>query len=305
VSSGGRGSYYSSKDLDELKELAVERLERSRNEQEITSLITQALAAINDRDVETVNARLDAIRDALSDDVEEFERLRFGGSVAKHTWVDGLSDIDSLVMLRRQAGDGSPQAALAELKRVLEARLGRTDVEEIRVGRLAVTVRYRDDDEIQLLPAIRSGDHVRISDSSGTGWSSGIDPSVFAQALTNTNQQQGRLVVPTVKLAKAVLVNTLGDNAPSGYHVEALAVAAFRNYNGSRNYRDMLAHLFHSAADGVRRPTRDITGQSVNVDENLGPAESGARITLSRRLAALAKTVESARSASEWRQLLE
>lgn len=304
MGSGGRGSYYSDRDLDELKELATERLERSRNEQEIASLIAEKLAAINNRDVDEVNERLDEIGAALGDAIEEFERLRFGGSVAKHTFVDGLSDIDSLVLLDADAATTTPEQVLTDLKQTLDARLGRSDVESISVGRLAVTVRYRDGDEIQLLPALRRGDAIAIADASGRGWSSTIDPRAFARALTDVNQSQGRMVVPTVKLAKAILTNSLGDAAPSGYHVEALAVDAFRGYHGSRNHREMLSHLLTHSATAVRRPTGDITGQSISVDEGLGPADSAARIQLSRRLDALAKKVAGG-SPSEWRELLE
>ena len=303
MGSGGRGSYYSKRDLDELKELAIERLERSRNEQEIASLVAEKLAAINNRDVDEVNERIDEIRAALGEAIQEFERLRFGGSVAKHTFVDGLSDVDSIVLLDADAETTTPEQVLNDLKQALNARLGRSDVESISVGRLAVTVRYRDGDEIQLLPAIRDGDGIAIADASGRGWSSGIDPRAFARALTDVNQRQGRIVVPTVKLAKAIVNNAMGEFAPSGYHVEALAVDAFRGYNGSRSHRDMLSHLLTHSATAVRRPTRDITGQSISVDEGLGPVDSAARMQLSRRLNALATKVASA-SPSEWRELL-
>jgi hypothetical protein len=304
VSSGGRGSYYSNRDLSELKELAIERLERSRNEQEVASLLAEKLAAINNRDADEVNERLDQIRAALGDAIDDFERLRFGGSVAKHTFVDGLSDVDSLVLLHGEAAATTPEQVLNELKQALDARLGASEVESISVGRLAVTVRYRDGDELQLLPAIRRGDAIAIADATGRRWSSGIDPQSFARALTGVNQSQGGMVVPTVKLAKSILYSALGDQAPSGYHVEALAVDAFRGYTGPRSHRDMLTHLLAHSAAAVRRPTRDITGQSINVDESLGSAESPSRVQLSRRLDALAKKVAGG-SPSEWRELLE
>jgi hypothetical protein len=305
VASGGRGSYYSSHDLEVLRREAAERLERSHLDAKVNSLLQDKLAAINDRDVEKVNERLDAIREVLADTIEEFERLSFGGSVAKHTWVDGLSDVDSLVLLKDVPADSDPETVRNLIKEALERRVPRGDIDEIKVGTLAVTVRYRDGEEIQLLPAIRRGAGIAISDATGRSWSSDIDPQSFARSLTETNQQQGRMVVPTVKLAKAIFDNKLGRNAPSGYHVEVLAVEGFRDYTGPRNTKAMLTHLVQFASENVLRPTRDITGQSIQVDESLGPANSSARQALARRIGGLAKTLETSRSLTQWRALLE
>jgi hypothetical protein len=85
------------------------------------------------------------------------------------------------------------------------------------------------------------------------------------------------MVIPTIKLAKAMFDNNLGDSAPAGYHVEALAVAAFENYTGPRDHSAMLTHLVSSASENVRRPIRDVTGQSPHVDADLGPANSSVR----------------------------
>jgi hypothetical protein len=305
VSSGGRGSYYRDNDLDELRGLAIERLERSQNDAAINGVLAEKLGAINDRDSERVNERLDELRDALAGEVEEFERFRFGGSVAKHTYVDGLSDVDSLVVLRDTPADATPADVLREIKGAIDRLVPRGQIESVTTGALAVTVRYVDGEEIQLLPALRRGDRIAIAQSNGSGWSGDIDPSRFARQLTETNQRQGRMVVPTIKLAKSLLASELGAATLSGYHVEALAVAAFGDYNGPRNYRATLTHLVRSAATDVLRPTRDITGQSVSVDESLGAARSPARMALSRRLEAVAKKLAASQSATEWRRLLE
>ena len=94
---------------------------------------------------------------------------------------------------------------------------------------MAVTVEYRDGTEIQLLPATRTGEDVAVSSWDGQSWSS-IRPRSFAEGLTAVNQSQGSAVVPAIKLAKSILASTLGNAGPSGYHVEALALAAFRDY---------------------------------------------------------------------------
>ena len=84
----------------------------------------------------------------------------FGGSVTKHIYVDGLSDIDCLLVVNDTSLEhAGPKNTLVAVKNILSARLmGRA---EVVAGRLAVTVQYGDGMEIQLLPAIRSGDRTQ------------------------------------------------------------------------------------------------------------------------------------------------
>jgi hypothetical protein len=304
MSSGGRG-YFSDSDIEELRQTAVERLKRTRLDAEANSVLREELATINDRDVDKVNDRLDDIRDALADQIEDFDRLRFGGSVAKHTAVDGLSDVDSIVLLKDDATERSPEEVQAEITRTLRGRLPQGDIDAIEVGRLAVTVRYRDGEEIQLLPAVPRGREFAISSADGRSWSGDIDAQAFARTLTQVNQRQGNMVIPTIKLAKAMFENKLGDAAPTGYHVEALAVAAFEGYTGPRNHRAMLTHFVASASENARRPIQDVTGQSPHVDADLGGVDSAARQALARRLNGLRKTLESSQSARDWQALFE
>jgi hypothetical protein len=113
------------------------------------------------------------------------------------------------------------------------------------------------------------------------------------------------MVVPIIKLAKAIFDNRLGDGAPSGYHVEALAVEAFRGYDGPRTHKAMLTHFLTSAASGVLRPSSDVTGQSVNADADLGAAGSTTRRALSRRIESIARVAGGTSSLQQWRELLE
>ena len=95
----GAGGVFRESDIESLREEARRRLEESQADSAVNSLLQQELAYINDRDVELTNRHLDAIQEALEDGGHQVERLRFGGSVAKHTYVDGLNDVDALVLL--------------------------------------------------------------------------------------------------------------------------------------------------------------------------------------------------------------
>lgn len=276
MGSRGGGSYLSSRDLDELKSQSRERLERGQFDAEVNSFLQEQLAGFNDRDVNETSARLEEVEDALGEHIESFDRLLFGGSVAKHTYVDGLSDVDSLVLLKdAELWKKEPAQVRAEFLDALRRDLRQGEIEEIRAGNMAVTISYRDGNEIQLLPAVLSGENVLISSPDGKSWSR-VEPRAFARELSRINERQGGSVVPAVKLAKAILESRLGDRAPSGYHVESLAVAAFRDYDGPRTPKAMLGALLSRASNDVLRPIHDVTGQSRHVDEYLGAGGSSA-----------------------------
>ena len=302
---GGTGSYFSARDAKALEEQARRRLEQSRLDSTVNSLLQHELTGINDRDTDLTNERLESIEQALGTRIGEVERLLFGGSVAKHTFVNGLSDIDALVEI---AGEDMSQRSPDEVKgnfaTALKQALPQGDVEDIREGRMAVTVKYLDGTEIQLLPAIREGDGLAVSSWDSKFWMS-IRPGNFARSLTTTNQSQGGAVIPAIKVAKAIFANKLGDDGPSGYHVEALAVEAFQRYSGPKTPKAMATHLVRSASERVLRPIPDITGQSRYVDESLREGNSAPRRALSRRLEGLARTMENTQSIEDWQGLIQ
>ena len=303
-SGGGTGSYFSAADANTLEEQARRRLEQSRMDSVVNSFLQQELTNINDRNTDLTNERLEAIEQALGSRIGEVERLLFGGSVAKHTYVDGLSDIDALVEINDQdASERSPSAIIDDLATALKQTLPQGRIEEIQQGRMAVTVKYLDGMEIQVLPAIRLGDELAVSSRDSSSWIP-IRPREFARELTDANQSRGGAVIPAIKLAKAILANRLGDDRPSGYHVEALAIEAFRDYSGPRTSKAMVAHLFRSATERVLRPIRDISGQSRYVDGDLGERDSATRRALSRRLGSLARTMETTRSFDDWERMV-
>lgn len=302
--SGGTGSYFSANDAIALEEQARRRLEQSRLDSSVNSMLQRELTDINDRDTDLTNERLEAVEQALGDRMGEVERLLFGGSVAKHTFVNGLSDIDALVEIADEdAAERAPVEVLNNLATALRQDLPQGDVEEIQPGSMAVTVKYRDGTEIQLLPAIRMGGELAVSSWDSDSWVQ-TRPRDFARVLTDTNQSQGGAVVPAIKLAKAIFANRLGEDGPSGYHVEALAIEAFRNYSGPRTPKAMVTHLVKTASERVLRPIRDRSGQSQYVDDSLGERDSPGRRALSRNLGRLARTMENSRSVNDWEGMI-
>lgn len=277
---GGSGGYFSSSsDADELAR-KVRQAEQSTQDEsyvgQVNEYLGSLLSAYNARDHEGTTRVLDEIKREIEADLDTTIRLLFGGSVAKRTYVDGLSDVDMLVCVDKSVSDSlSPSELKNEFAQTLIARFGRDAVE---VGDLAVTLNHFGF-KIQLLPAFRRGTEFAISSSDGTKWAK-IAPQRFAQKLTKMNQQLSSKLVPTIKLAKALLAQLPPQRQLTGYHVEALAINAFRKYEGKLTTKDMLAHFFDRASSLVERPIVDSSGQSVHVDEYMG--ESG---SLERRIA--------------------
>jgi hypothetical protein len=273
-------------------------------ETELGGLLNELLASANSRDVARVQDRLEEIKDALEGPLEKSVDTLFGGSVAKRTYVDGLSDVDSLLILNDSALDGEkPSASIAKVARIITAALGNSAT--VSTGRLAVTVKYSDGMELQLLPAFRTKTGLRVPSYRHDGWS-GISPESFQNALSVRNAQCGGKLIPTIKLAKAIIGTLPETQRLTGYHVESLAIAAFRDYGGPKTTAAMLPVFFERSRDLVTTPISDRTGQSIHVDDYLGVAGSPQRTAASHVLRRLGKRMRNAsahKSRDQWEAL--
>jgi hypothetical protein len=272
-------------------------------ETELSGLVSDLLASANSRDAAHVQDRLEEIKAALEGPLEKAVDTLFGGSVAKRTYVDGLSDVDSLLILNDSALDGEkPSAAISKVARLIGAVLGNAT---ISTGRLAVTVTYPDGMELQLLPAFRTKEGLRVPSNRHDGWSA-ISPEAFQHALSARNAQCGGKLIPTIKLAKAIIGTLPEAQRLTGYHVESLAIAAFRDYTGAKTTAAMLPIFFEKARDLVTAPIRDRTGQSIHVDDYLGEAGSPQRTAASHVLNRIGKRMRNAsahKSRDQWQAL--
>ena len=179
----------------------------------------EKLSSANSRDVAKVSDRLEEIKEALEGPLENSIDSLFGGSVAKYTYVDGMSDVDSLLILNDFALEGRrPSEAIDEVAKIIKSEIG--DEAEVTTGKLAVTVNYPDGMQLQLLPAFRLENGLKVPSSRHDDWS-GIMPEKFQNALTRRNEECGGKLVPTIKLAKAVIGNLPEAQRLTGYHVES------------------------------------------------------------------------------------
>jgi len=302
---GGGGRRYfpsSASDLEKLIRDSVDGARRQRLESDVNKLLREALASY-ERDPQIVQRYLDDIGGILKDEAD-MEQFLFGGSVAKHTYVDGLSDIDALVILSEEGlGKKSPRVALGRLARALQDKLSNGSVEQIEKGTIAVTVSYRDGTKIQLLPAVRAGEKVAIPNANGTGWNE-TKPRLFGRALTKANERLNGVLIPAIKLAKSVIGAFPKQKRLTGYHVESLSLETFKGYRGPKTVKALLMHFFRAGSERVKRPIADITEQSRVVDGYLGEANSSERRTASGALAGVAQRLESASSVEQWKAIL-
>lgn len=258
---------------------------------DLSKIVNDTLASANARDTDLVADRVDEITLALGEVVESPVKTLFGGSVAKHTYVDGLSDIDTLLVLDGTDFEGmKPSEAISRLAKLIDASVGGITT---KAGRLAVTVTYSDGMQVQLLPAFESGERVRVPRFNSDDWSN-ISPLKFQKKLTQVNHNCGGKVVPTIKLVKAIMGGLPESQRLSGYHTESLAIEVFKKYDGIKTATAMLPHFFQRASELVKSPITDSTGQSVHVDDSLGPANSEARIKQSHVLNRLYKRLRNA-----------
>ena len=306
---GGSGGGYFSKrlkpdDLAKQTRQAEDQAQAGTFETDVADHLASLLADFNDRDVEGTQAVFDQIKSDLENEIDGTVDTLFGGSISKHTYVDGLSDVDALVLLNNsELAEKSPKEVKSFLADCLRERYGE---DAVREGELAVTVNV-DDKTIQLLPALRHGERVKIASSDGKNWSK-VNPQGFAHALTKANQRLDGKLVPCIKLIKAIVATLPEKRQITGYHTEAMAINVFRGYDGSKTTKAMLRRFFEHASWHVAKPIEDSSGQSVYVDEYLGSANSLERRIVADALGRIGRKMrnaDGARSLDRWEELFE
>lgn len=303
---GGSGGFFSGNvSPDELARRTREAEDRAQDEAfetEVGGFLASELAQFNDRDVEGIQSVFDSVKKDLESDIEGTVDLLYGGSISKHTYVDGLSDVDALVLMDRTELSGKDPAALQRL--LADCLRGRYGKDAVYEGVLAVTVTLHDK-TIQLLPALRDGKKFKIASYDGKGWSR-IDPAGFAKALTKGNKAMDGKLVPCIKLVKAIVGTLPEKRRLTGYHAESLAIQVFKGYDGPKTPKAMARHFFERAPDHVKQPIKDSSGQSVHVDEYLGKANSLQRRIVADALGRIARKIrnaDGARSLESWKDL--
>ena len=291
---GGGGGYFGSQSPEDIRE-ALRREEQTTENQtfetQVSEEIGNLLSEYNDRDREAVRHTLDRVTKALSEDLEGTPITPiFGGSVRKHTYVDGISDVDALLVLKDESlRDLLPPKVLNYFEGKIEDEFPGASVKR---DKMSVSLAF-DDVALQMLPAIRKGKHLYIPSASGEEWSK-ISPEAFLRKLSEANARNQDKVVPTIKMVKGINDTFPEKQKLTGYHVESLAIEAFKEYSGPTNTKAMIERFFDFAKNAVLSPIRDSTGQSVHVDGYAGPKRSECRRLMAQNLDRVARRIKNA-----------
>lgn len=280
MAGSGGASYYPSDWTAKRSEKIVQDAEKeafkTNFRTELSSFLSELLGQYNARDSEGVSEKLNELREFFSTELQAAIIQKFGGSVAKHTYIDGLSDVDALfIMNSSDVNYANPNALVQQFADLAKNKLGPTV--DVKAGEMAVTLTYKDGTELQVLPATTTAaGNLRVSSPEGDSWSN-IKPREFQSVLSEVNKNCNFNLVPTIKLAKAAIATLPEAQRLSGYHIESMAVDAFKKYDGSTTKHEMLVNFFNSAKEQVLSPKKDKTGQSRHLDDYLGDASSNER----------------------------
>ena len=263
----------------------------------------ELLARYTRRNQQAVTRHLESLCNMIRDQGHVVQTM-YGGSVQRGTYVTGLSDIDVLLIVNQSSLVNQPPArVIQQIQQTIQTRLPNNPV---RAGNLAVTVGYASGIEIQILPAIRTNaGGIRIAEPGSTGWSNVVHPENFARRLSEVNAANNGRVVQVIKLAKAMANCYISRPSRkfSGYHLESLAIDAFRNYQGAQDPKTMLKHFLSHSATAVRNPIPNTAGQTAYVDEYLGPANCRLRNRASTYFSQMRANVNSCTTRAQFNAL--
>lgn len=225
-----------------------------------------------------------------------------GGSGAKGTYVEGISDHDIVVRVSPEDSGKGPREILHSLAAKLKRLHPNADV---MIGRMAVTVK-EGGRELQYVPAKRDGRYIRLPIPGQDTWGNQAQPRKFVNKLNRTDARLDGGVKEAIRAFRIAQEKYLKpEERLDGYHVESIALLAFRSYPTGRSRAQMAEDMTRAAASLVRKPIKDRTGQSLHVDEKLGEPNSAARQQASHALRSLADEMKKDRleGGTFWRNL--
>lgn len=304
---GGSSSSFSYQPID--RKILVEKIQQADQQTdqnsydiEINSILMNVLGQVNNRDTELIQQHISTILAALNNEIDGNVITKFGGSVSRHTHLNGISDVDALLILNSSGLEkSSPQEVIDYFYKVLSDRLPQTNIE--KSGK-TVTLHYQDGD-VQLVPALRTKTGIKIPD--GNSWSAVIKPELFRDQLSSLNADLNGKLVPAIKLIKGIIAGYPERSQLKGYHVESLAVEIFsRNFKGDPILKNLVSEFFLKSSVLVQKPIKDVTGQSPFVDEYLGKKDSFERFMAADNLERTYRQIELAnagRMKNIWNEL--
>lgn len=130
---GTGGGFLKVKDIEDMQRKIRESEKKTNNEDfeaKVSAEINKLLANYNNRDTNAIKSHIDTIVNAIQKEIDGTCNIVFGGSYQKHTYVDGLSDIDSLVLLNNsELINKSPNEVLEYFHAMLKERFPESKID--------------------------------------------------------------------------------------------------------------------------------------------------------------------------------
>ena len=237
-----------------------------------------------ERHMQYRNEAEDAINEGIDDSVD----IVYAGSVAKGTYVEGISDVDNHVRIN---GTSLEKKSPAEVKAYIRQQLSKLpDVKSVTETSRTVTVTYRDGTEMQYVPVIKTKNGYRVAD--GNRWSNVVYENRFRRDFQRTNKKCGGRLTSLIRILKTDNASDPKSQRMSGHHIEVMANRIFKQAPVSKttSLKEMYEYYHQHASRHIRHRMRDVTGQYTYVDKrSLGGPDSESRRALSRRFASRAR----------------
>ena len=241
-----------------------------------------------ERHMQNRNEAEDAINEGIDDSVD----IVYAGSVAKGTYVEGVSDVDNHVRIN---GTSLENKRPAEVKAYIRQQLSKLpNVKSVTETSRTVTVTYRDGTEMQYVPVIKTKNGYRVAD--GKRWSNVVYENRFRRDFQRTNKKCGGRLTSLIRILKTDNASDPKSQRMSGHHIEVMANRIFKQAPASKTktLMSMYGYYQQHASRHIRHRMRDVTGQSTYVDKrSLGGPDSESRRALSRRFASRARRMNS------------
>ena len=227
-------------------------------------------------------------KDSINDGIDGSVDIVYAGSVAKGTYVEGISDVDNHVRIN---GTSLEKKSPAEVKAYIRQQLSKLpNVKSVTETRRTVTATYRDGTEMQYVPVIKTKNGYRVAD--GNNWSNVVYENRFKRDFQRTNKKCGGRLTALVRFLKKENANNPKGQRMSGHHIEVMANRIFKSAPASKtdDVGTMAVYYHQHASRHIRHRMRDVTGQYTYVDKrSLGGPDSESRRALSRRFASRAR----------------
>lgn len=137
---GSGGSGYTPRSspsgIERLIQQTEGRIEESVYNSQANNLLQEVLKDFNQRDTSKNWEYINGLKDAINEGIEGTVELAFGGSVRKHTYINGLSDVDLLVQINNTSLEqASPREVLSHFESQIKAALRNLDGVQVSSGK--------------------------------------------------------------------------------------------------------------------------------------------------------------------------